>query len=224
MAPRIPTYHFGPHLNEKLDKFVNEFQKLGFERFEQEFAKIDEFVGAARCESQDRDAHELRLTTKLEYLLEMVSFRIYDELNRDAFNKAKGTLIIIPDCLSIHETPCEKVEKWYGSICKQCLGSCQAAQIVKLAALYKAKAVFSKRKLERQLKYYRKKMGGDIGVIGVACVLMLAHGMRTAADLDIPARGVLLNFSGCEHWNDDPNASEVTLSSLRSILEEKYGK
>ncbi len=224
MAPRIPTYHLGPDFRRKLDQFMSDFKAQGFEQFKEEFAAIEGFVEKVRCEDPDRDAHDLRMTSKLEYLLELVSFKIYDELNREAFNRAQGTLIIMPDCLSIHDTPCQKVEKWYGSICKQCLVGCQSAQIVNLAASYRAKAVFSKRKLERQLKYYRKKMGGDIGVVGIACVLMLANGMRTAAELDIPARGVLLNFSGCDHWNDQPNASEVTLSSLADILEEKYGK
>ncbi len=223
MTPRIPTYHLDKDSTDKLEQLVRQFLASGFATFANEFSRIDAFMEKVKCEAPDRDAHDLRLTTKAEYLLEMVAFKIYDERNREAFNRTKGTLIVMPDCLSIHDTPCEKVEKWYGSICKQCQASCQSSQIVKLAASYRAKAVFSKRKLERQLKYYRTKMGGDIGVIGVACVLMLASGMRTAEELDIPARGVLLNFSGCGHWNDEPNASEMTLASLRAILEEKYG-
>ena len=60
-------------------------------------------------------------------------------------------------------------------------------------------------------------------MIGIACIKMLAEGMRTAAEVGIPARGVLLNFSGCEHWNDQPCASEFSMRWLEDILEEKYG-
>ena len=77
-------------------------------------------------------------------------------------------------------------------------------------------------KLTEQLEYHAKKLG-DVGVIGIACILMLAEGMRTANEVGIPARGVLLNFTGCDHWNDQPFASSFVQDSLKSILEEKYG-
>ena len=47
---------------------------------------------------------------------------------------------------------------------------------------------------------------------------------RTAAEVGVPARGVLLNFCGCDHWNDKPFASEFDMAWLEAILEEKYGK
>jgi hypothetical protein len=39
----------------------------------------------------------------------------------------------------------------------------------------------------------------------------------------IPARGVLLNCTGCEHWNDVPFASNFSLDWLKEVLKEKYG-
>jgi hypothetical protein len=99
---------------------------------------------------------------------------------------------------------------------------CLAFQVNKLAGQYGATAVFSKRKLREQLHYYEGK-ADNIGVIGVACILMLAEGMRTAKGLGIPVRGVPLDYTGCEHWNDEPFASTFPLEQLRKILEEKYG-
>ena len=216
-----PTYRLGPDFNDKLNAFVKRFIDDGFERFAEEFERIDGFVEKARNDPS-RDDSDLRRTEKEKYLLEMVSFKIYDELNREKFNRCKNTLIVMPDCLSIHEKECEKVEKPYGFFCKRCLPSCQAYEIGELAKKYGVKIVFSKRKLTEQIEYFAKKMP-DLAVVGIACVMMLASGMRTAAKVGVPARGVLLNFTGCEHWNDEPFASQFTMESLKAILEEKYG-
>ena len=216
-----PTYKLGSDFNQKIDQFVRKFIAEGFDTFSEEFARIDGFVERAMCEVEPDDS-ELRKNPKEKYLLEMVSYRIYDELNREKFNNTKSTLIVMPDCLSIHEKECEKVEKPYGFFCKRCQPTCQAYEIGELAKKYGVKTVFSKRKLTEQIEYFAKRMD-DLSVIGVACIMMLASGMRTAAEVGVPARGVLLNFTGCDHWNDRPFASEFALDSLKAILEEKYG-
>ena len=64
---------------------------------------------------------------------------------------------------------------------------------------------------------------GETSVIGIACIMMLSSGMRVACEQNIPARGVLLNYTGCEHWNEKPFASHFSISQLKKILEEKYG-
>lgn len=220
MASSYPTYKSGDDFNDKLSKFVDDIFKRGFDKFENEFKNIDSFVCDVLKESGERDDHELRSSPKKLYLLEAISFKVHDELNREAFNKTKDTLIIMPDCLSVHNPECEKVETEHGDVCKRCMITCPAHLIVELAAKYKAKAIFSKRKLSEQLKYFSDK-SGDMGVIGVACIMMLASGMRAAKEVSVPARGVLLNYTGCDHWNDQPFGSEFTFSALESILKEK---
>ena len=221
MPDKHPTYKLGPELNSKLETFVKNFLADGFEYFADEFERVDGFVERALLD-RGRDDSDLRRTPKEKYLLELVSFKLYDELNRDGFNKCKNTLIVMPDCLSIHEQECEKVEKSYGFFCKRCNPECRAYEIGELAGKYGIKILFSKRKLTEQLEYFSKKMG-DLSVIGIACIMMLASGMRTAHEVGVPARGVPLNFTGCEHWNDEPFASDFTMASLKAILEEKYG-
>jgi len=221
MTDRHPTYRLSDDFQEKLDKFVGSFIEGGLDVFAAEFAKIDDFVAKAQAD-RGRDDFDLRQSPRVKYLLEMVSFKIYDELNREAFNKRRNTMIVMPDCLSLHNPDCEKVEKKYGYFCKRCVSTCRAYEIGDLAAKYGVKILFSKRKLTEQLEHFDKKMG-DLSVIGIACVMMLASGMRTAAEVGVPARGVLLNFTGCEHWNAEPFASDFAMTSLRAILEEKYG-
>jgi len=221
MTRQYPTYRLGPDFRDKLSHFIDSFLKDGYEAFENELAGVDEFICRA-WNLTDHPEQDIRRTPKEKYLLEAVSFAMYDRLNRDAFNRTKDTLIILPDCLSLNNPACERVETEYGGICQQCSPACQAYHIAELAKQYGATVSFSKRKLSQQIEHYAGQLE-NVGVIGVACILMLASGMRTCADLDIPARGVLLSFTGCEHWNDEPFGSRFPMSWLKEILEEKYG-
>jgi uncharacterized protein len=223
MSRRAPTYRLAPDFDQKLTRFVEDFLRDGFDRFSGEFEGLDAFLAKTETDRSDRDDHRLRQNEKEKYLLEAVTFKIYDQLNRKAFNLAKNTLIVLPDCLSLHNPNCLKIEKKWGDRCEQCTDDCQAAQVVALAEAYGVECVFSKRKLEEQIEHYADR-SGKLGVIGIGCLMMLANGMRTAHEVGVPARGVLLEFSGCEHWNDQPCASEFPMQQLRDILEEKYGK
>ena len=223
MSRRAPTYRLGPDFDQKLTRFAEDFLRDGFDRFSEEFAGIEAFVARANADSSGRDDRDLRRSEKERYLLEAVAFKVYDQLNREAFNRARDTLIVLPDCLSLHNPDCVKSDEKWGDLCRQCTEGCLAAQVMELAEKYGTECVFSKRKLEEQIEHYAHR-SKELGVIGIGCLMMLAGGMRTAHDVGVPARGVLLDFSGCEHWNDQPCASEFPIDQLRAILEEKYGK
>lgn len=221
MEPQHPTYRLGPDFDRKLTAFVRAMISSGWDIFGKEFERVDAFVVDAKLDSRDRDDHELRRTEKPLYLLEAISYKIYDELNREAFNHTRETLIVLPDCLSLHNSDCLKEDEKWGDVCRQCTPDCQANEVMELAARYDATVVFSKRKLEEQIRHYADK-AVNLGVVGVACLLMLANGMRTAMGLGIPVRGVPLDYTGCEHWNDEPFASSFPLARLESILKEKH--
>lgn len=219
MDSRAPTYHLGPSFRDKLNHYLDRFLNDGFDFFSQEFRGLDEYVKAAQVSDSDET---LRQTPKEKYLLELVSFALYDRLNREAFNNTGDTLIVLPDCLSLHNPDCEMVDRPDGDRCRNCVDGCQASQVTHLAARYKARAVFAKRAQTEQLQTWSERLDNP-GVIGIACINMLAEGMRSAAEVGLPSRGVLLSFSGCEHWQNKPCASEFAFEWLESILIEKYG-
>ncbi len=221
MECQHPTYRLGPEFDRKLTAFVRALLSSGWEVFDKEFERVDSFVVNAKLDSRERDDHQLRRSDKALYLLEAISYKMYDDLNREAFNHTKDTLIIMPDCLSLHNPDCLKEDQKWGDVCLECTPDCQANQIMELAVRYGAKVVFSKRKLEEQIEHFAAK-ADNAGIVGVACLLMLANGMRTAMELGIPVRGVPLGFTGCEHWNDQPFASAFPLTQLEAILKEKH--
>jgi len=219
MASDHPTYFLNAESERKIEEFVRSFLRDGFAFFADEFARIDSYIERARCEGT---SERLRFTPKEKYLLELVSYKIMDDLNREEFNRRRNTLIVMPDCISLHNPDCEKIERKHGYYCKRCDPTCQAFAIGDLGRKYGVKTLFSKRALTKQLEHHQEKTG-DLAVVGVACVMMLASGMRSAADAGVPARGVLLSFSGCEHWKNSPAASQFAMESLEAILKEKYG-
>jgi len=97
MTRQYPTYRLGPDFRHKLTGFVDRFLAGGYAEFEKEFANIDEFICRA-WELENHPEQDIRRTPKEKYLLEAVSFKIYDELNRKAFNATDDTLIVLPDC------------------------------------------------------------------------------------------------------------------------------
>jgi len=222
MKEKAPTYILQSDFYIRLKKLTEKFLNDGLNEFSEDFAGIDNFYKMALEDQSNRDDHSMRRTPKELYLLEALSFQIYDQLNREAFNHTKNTLIIMPDCLSLHNDTCLMTDEKWGDVCQRCHPGCQADLIMELGEKYGAEVVFSKRSLSDQLKHFEDKKG-SIGVIGVACLMMLAMGMRTARENEIPARGVLLNYTGCDHWNENCFASHLTIERLESILKEKHG-
>jgi hypothetical protein len=216
------TFRLGPDFYNKLSDFTDKFLSDGFALFENEFANIEGFLKKARADAGDRDDKDFRLNTREMYLLEALYYEIMDRVNREAFNKSEQTVIILPVCLALMQDKCKRVKTKYGKVCKNCVPNCEVNKICHLAAKYDVKCYFSKRALPEQLEKI-KKGKKSMSVIGIACLLTLASGMRSAKELGIPARGVLLNFTGCQHWTDQPIVTETSLTRLEAILKEKYG-
>ncbi len=221
MKPDYPTYYLRKDFRDKLELYVNQFIASSNELFKDEFDRVEQFVRNAHADQSTRDDHNLRRTALEKYYLELLSFGIYDRLNREAFNKTQETVIIMPNCLTLHTDNCIRTDDTHGNICELCISECQANEITQLAMSYDATAVFSKKSLGDQIEYWVKKKR-DVGIIGVACIPMLTSGMRRASEYNIPTRGVLLNMTGCDHWNNNEFASSFSFEWLTEILKEKY--
>jgi hypothetical protein len=89
------------------------------------------------------------------------------------------------------------------------------------AARHGAAAYFSDLEHEKQFRALRRGRYRDLSVVGVACIWMLASGMRTAEEAGVPSQGVLLNYCGCEHWRDDPVVTDAVVERVEAILAAK---
>jgi uncharacterized protein len=215
------TYRLGDNFYDKLDSFTKKVLAEGMELFGDEFKNIDQFYETALSDNSKRDDHNFRRTAKPFYLIESLYYQIFDDFNRPAFNAAKETVIILPNCLALMQDKCKRKKTRFGEKCDHCVPNCQINKIITIADRYGVEGYFSKRNLEKQLAKMKKRKP-SLSVIGISCLLTLASGMRTAKELDIPSRGVFLNFTGCDHWSDRPFSTETAINRIESILKEKY--
>jgi hypothetical protein len=217
-----PTYRLGDDFYDKIDEIAREFLDNGLAFFAEEFVAIDAFYKKATEDSSDRDDHDFRRSPRELYLLEALYFQILEKIDREAFNRAEKTVIILPQCLALMKDRCKRKRGKYGKKCAGCVPNCDVNKLTQIAQKFSVEAYFSKRKLERQLLKIKNDFP-SVSVIGVSCLLTLAPGMRSARGIGVPARGVLLNYTGCRHWSDAPFATSTAIGRLQSILEEKYG-
>jgi len=216
------TFRLGDDFYDKLDWFVQKVLNDGYECFKEEFANIDCFLERANNDSSARRDLSFRRTPKPFYLIEALYYKIFDDANRAAFNEAKDTVLILPDCMSLMLDKCKRERTELGKICTRCVPKCQINKIMQIADLYNIEGYFSKRALTEQIEKI-KKSKPSLAVIGISCLLTLASGMRSADETGVPSRGVFLNFTGCEHWADKPFSTETVIERVKDILEEKYG-
>jgi len=216
------TFRLGDDFYNKLDNFTEKVLHDGYKYFWEEFAHIEGFLEKTKCDKSNRSDLSFRLTPKPFYLIEMLYYKIFDEANREEFNKTNDTVLILPDCMSLLLDKCKRERTKYGKRCTRCVPKCKIHEIMKLADKYNLEAYFSKRALTEQIENIKKDKP-SLSVIGIACLLTLASGMRSAKEAGVPSRGVFLNFTGCEHWADKPFPTETAIDKLKAILEEKYG-
>jgi hypothetical protein len=89
------------------------------------------------------------------------------------------------------------------------------------AARHGGAAYFADMDHAKQFRALRRGPYRDLSVLGVACVWMLANGMRAAEAAGVPSQGVLLNYCGCEHWCDEPMVTDAVVERVEAILAAK---
>jgi hypothetical protein len=216
------TFRLGDDFYDKLDSFTRRVLDDGYECFKEEFANIDCFLERVNNDSSARSDLSFRRTPKPFYLIEALYYKIFDDANRAAFNEAKDTVLILPDCMSLMLDKCKRERTEFGKICTRCVPKCQINKIMQIADSYNVEGYFSKRALTEQIENI-KKSKRSLAVVGISCILTLASGMRSADNAGVPSRGVFLNFTGCEHWADKSFPTETAVERVKAILEEKYG-
>ncbi|UCD94455.1 MAG: DUF116 domain-containing protein [Candidatus Zixiibacteriota bacterium] len=216
------TFRLGDDFYDKLDRFTKKVLEEGFELFKEEFKNIDGFYEKALKDTSKHKALTFIRTPKHLYLIEALYYQAFEYINREAFNKAEETVIILPDCLALMGDKCKRKRKKLGKICTRCVPNCQINRIMQIADEYNVEGYYSKRALTEQIQKIKKRKP-SLAVIGISCILTMASGMRSAKEAGVPSRGVFLNFTGCEHWAGKPFPTETAVERVKAILEEKYG-
>ncbi len=210
----------GLDIYARLDDFVDRFLLTADEDIGGAFGKIPDYCRLA-SQQKDHEEYELRRTPLQRYYLELLSYVILSRQFRDDFAEKLDTVLILPDCLAIRLDKCEKKRTRYGNRCTACDDDCTINEITQVATKYGAGAFFADMGYEKQFKAMIQGKYKDLSVVGVACIMMLAGGMRAAEEAGIPSQGVLLNYCGCEHWVDDQFVTDAVVAKVEEVLRGK---
>lgn|GEM_PF-565403 len=225
-TPDPPTYDLrqlgeGLDLYRLLDRLADDWTALA-----QELAPALSLVPvfAARAASETgREEERFRRTTADRYALELLACLVMGRQHWPEFVACRDTLLLLPDCARARVEGCRREPTRYGPRCTGCHPRCTIRSLTETGARYGADAYFAEMGHERQLKAMRRGKYRDLSVVGVACIWMLAQGMRAAEGVGVPSQGVFLDYCGCEHWCEEPFATAAAVERLDGILAAKAG-
>ena len=223
--PAAPTYDLrelgrGLAIYARLDRLADDFLELAAREVGPAFARVPAFAARALGE-EGRTDERYRRTTRERYLVELLACVVMSRQFWPEFARKRDTVLILPDCLRRQGRACKRKATRYGTRCTACDPECAICRMTASAARHGAAAYFSDLGHEKQFRALMRGRYRDLAVLGVACIWMLANGMRAAEQAGVPSQGVLLNYCGCEHWRDDPVVTDAVVERVEAILAAK---
>lgn len=214
-----PTYHLDDSFTAKLDAFRDDFLSLAKRHFGEYTQNVVPYVEKSKAVPV-QDGFIWATFPEEFYYAELAQIAVLNESLWDDFAATETTIIFIPDCLSLMQDKCKRFGEKPLEKCGQCVPNCVVNKIVELKDKYEFEEVFAYREQTEQFKFLKEKYE-SVGFIGIACILMLADGMRTSMYNGIPAVGVPLRYCGCEHWAEEPFPTDTFTGMIEKILRAK---
>ena len=223
--PDPPTYDLrevgeGLELYRRLDRLADEWVGLARGRLGAALARVPDFAARASAET-GRDEERFRRTSADRYALELLACLVMSRQHWPDFVARRHTVLLLPDCARARLERCARAQTRYGACCTGCHPRCTIRSLTEVGARFGADGYFAELGHERQLKAMRRGKYSDLSVVGVACIWMLAQGMRAAEGVGIPSQGVFLTSCGCEHWTEEPFVTGTAVERLEAILAAK---
>jgi hypothetical protein len=183
-------------------------------------ARVDRFLRhtlAARGPREDTVQCSRR---RVEYHFNMVGAEILNRAWRKDFLDCEHHVVVLPGCARRHaDAACAARRSDTELRCTGCTAGCAVSAATEVAARTgdQALAVLHGSDFGRFLRS-PTLAGGNIGVVGVACVPGLVGAGWRARAQGLPAQCVLLESSGCAHWRTTAIPTSLGLSELARIL------
>lgn len=216
MKPKSPpTYYLEDDFGNRLRSFGEEFLRLAESYFGSETSQIACYVENRK--RKQKDDFTWATFSRDFYYAELAGIAVLNRAMWEDFCRADHTVIFIPDCLSLMQDKCKRDGEEFLQKCTQCVPNCTVNKIVALKKKYRFVEVFAYREQTDQFKALMKKFK-SVSFLGIACILMLADGMRTSMENSVPAHGVPLRYCGCEHWAEKPFATDTDVAEVERVL------
>ncbi len=163
-------------------------------------------------------------TSEEQYHLYMLLVELANRTWGEAFRTAKRKVAFLPYCLCDLSASCRSGPGELDTVCKGCSKHCfvnRASTLLRSAGV--EPYIWMNASLKKLLKDLRDKEG-SLGVLGVACVPELFHGMRMCMGLKIPVVGIPLDANRCARWMGAFHPTSVDLEALKKLVKGKYAE
>ena len=158
------------------------------------------------------------LSTREQYYLFMIEIELTNRLNKSDFLNCNYKIALLPYCLREMLSDCKSVSDEIDYYCIRCSKNCY---INKISAILKEHDIhpyiWSNIRLKSLVRKLVEKYG-SAGIMGVACIVELANGMKSCRKAGVPVIGIPLNANRCIRWMGDFYPNSVDLEELKYIL------
>ncbi|MEW9094897.1 MAG: DUF116 domain-containing protein [Clostridiaceae bacterium] len=179
---------------------------------------VENFIKENQGKLKWKENSIFRSRERVEYHLNMVGAEIMNRSFREGFLKTKEKRVLLPICMRYKsKEDCKALKTENGYLCTGCSCECRVNSLTalgkknnfKVYIIPHASSAFTKGKIKE----------GEVGIVGIACVLNLISGGFKAKEIGFEPQCVLLNYCGCKkHWHKNGIATDIYLKRLMNIL------
>ncbi|HZD59018.1 MAG TPA: DUF116 domain-containing protein [Anaerolineae bacterium] len=182
------------------------------------------YTGGVKAHLRDSSAFKLLdsilATTEEQYHLYMLEIELANRAFIESFKACETKLAFLPHCLHDLDKNC-RAKPEPGDIDYVCKGCSPECFINRVSALLRAHGIkpyiWRDAELEEVFNDFKAR-GVSIGVLGIACIPELVHGMRLCRRFDIPAVGIPLNANRCARWMGKFHDTSVNLEEVEKLI------
>jgi hypothetical protein len=158
------------------------------------------------------------LSIREQYYLFMTEIELTNRLNKLIFLNCNYKIALLPYCLRERLSDCKSVTD---EIDYYCIGCSKNCCINKISTILKEQNIHPYIWRSIRLKSLVKKLVekyGSTGIMGIACIVELANGMKLCRKAGIPAVGIPLNANRCIRWMGDFYENSMDLEELKILV------
>lgn len=155
---------------------------------------------------------------RTEYHLNMVGAEILNRAFKSDFLKTKKKKLLVPICMRDKPSNmCKARNTKDGYICGHCTKECRVNKLSEMGKKHGFEVLIiphgSSAFTDKKVKY------GEVGIVGVACLLNLISGGLAARQLNLVPQCVILDYCGCKkHWDSEGIITDINVKELKKII------
>lgn len=205
-----PLINYGKWFKNKSEQIVGKYT-----------SNVDPFLQKQKHTHKFKEDIIFTGRQKIEYHLNMVGAEILNRAYKNDFLKTKNKKLLVPICMRYNdEKQCKATVAEDGYICRHCMKECNVNKLSEMGTRFGFEVLIiqhgSSAFKDKNVNY------GEVGIVGVACLLNLLEGGFAARRLNLVPQCIILDYCGCKkHWDNNGIITDINMRKLKEVLDIK---